>query len=352
VSGSAIAGCGIALPEKELHNKELAERFGRTEEWIFERTGIETRRIAVDGESTASLGTLASRRALDAAGVVPEEIDLVIVATSTPDFQMPSAASLVQDAIGASGAGAFDLNAACSGFLYALAQAAALIDAGTVERVVVCGADTLTHVTDPADLGTSILFGDGAGAVVVEKIEGENRLGPFNLLSDGAKADLLYIPPAEGVMKMRGREVYKHAVEGMTAAIRDIVAAAGLSIDDVDAVVAHQANARILEGVASRLDLPEERVLSHIARFGNTSAASIPIELAYGAEGGALTEDSVVVVTAFGAGFAWGAGIVRWGTGRAANDSPIGDGVPERSRQGPEDRVSGRRPSWGESNDG
>nr|MBA3430842.1 beta-ketoacyl-ACP synthase 3 [Actinomycetota bacterium] len=314
---------------------ELAERFGRTEEWIFERTGIETRRVASEGESTVSLGTLASQRALEAARVSPEDVDLVIVATSTPDYQMPSAASLVQHRVGARRAGAFDLNAACSGFLYALAQAAALVDAGTVERIVVCGADTLTHVTDRDDLGTSILFGDGAGAVVVEKADGAPRLGPFKLLSDGDKAGLLYISPQEGVMKMRGREVYRHAVEGMTAAIRDITVTAGLSIDDVDAVVAHQANARILEGVASRLGMAEERVLSHIARFGNTSAASIPIELAYGAEGGALTEGSVVVITAFGAGFAWGAGVVRWGPVRAIGSASASD----------DKLVSDRRPS-------
>ena len=317
MTGTALTGWGMALPEATLGNDELAERFGKTETWILERTGIYTRRVALGAETTAWLGTEASRRALDVAGAAPDDIDIVIVATSTPDHQMPSAASLVQARLGAGRAGSFDLNAACSGFLYALAQGDALIKAGTARRVLVCGSDTLTHVTDPGDLGTSILFGDGAGAVVLEATDGPSRLGPFRLLSDGSCAELLYIPREEGVMRMRGKEVYRHAVEGMTEAVRDIISAAGLTVADVDAVVAHQANARILGAVASRLGLPREKALSNIDRFGNTSAASIPIELVVAAESGALHADSVVVITAFGAGFAWGAGVVHWGAGVA-----------------------------------
>jgi len=313
VTGSAVTGWGFAVPDKKLGNQELGERFEVSPEWIFKRTGIEERRLASPEETSAELGTLASAKALAVAGLDPAELDMVIVATSTPDFQMPSAASLVQDKLKATGAGAFDLNAACSGFLYALAQAHGLAAAGTARRIMVCGSDTLTHVTDADDVGTSILFGDGAGSVVVEAVEGPSRLGPFNLLSDGAQAPLLYIPKAAGVMRMRGREVYRHAVEGMAGAVRDTLDAAGLETTEIDALVAHQANARILEAVAARLDLKEDQVLSNIAHYGNTSAASIPIELALAADAGLLADGSVVVVTAFGAGFAWGAGIVRWG---------------------------------------
>ena len=326
MTGAAITGWGMALPQAELSNADLAARLGIDEEGIFTRTGIRTRRIAGPGETSASLGTEASLGALRTAGIAPTDLDVVVVATSTPDYQMPSAASLVQTQLDASKAGAFDINAACSGFLYALAQASALVQAGMAGRVLVVGADTLTRVTDADDPKTSIIFGDGAGAVVVEKIDGPDRLGPFKLLSDGSLAPLLYIPPEEGVMRMRGREVYRHAVEGMTQSVRDILEAAGYTIEDVDALVAHQANARILEAVASRLGLKGERVLSTIERVGNTSAASIPIELALACEGGLLADDDVVLLTAFGAGFAGGAGVVRWGPGRplrpAVGESP------------------------------
>ncbi len=315
MTGVAITGTGMALPQAELSNADLAVRLGVDEAGIFTRTGIRTRRIAGEDETTASLGTEAALGALKAAGVPAGDLDMVIVATSTPDYQMPSAASLVQTRLNAGRAGAFDLNAACSGFLYALAQGSALVEAGTAERVLVVGADTLTRVTDAADPKTSIIFGDGAGAVVIEKVDEPTRLGPFNLFSDGSLAPLLYIPPEEGVMRMRGREVYRHAVEGMAQAVCDILEASGYTIEDVDALVAHQANARILEAVANRLGLKEERVLSNIERVGNTSAASIPIELALASAGDLLADDDVVIVTAFGAGFAWGAGVVRWGLG-------------------------------------
>lgn len=321
MTGAAITGWGMALPPQELSNADLATRLGVDEEGIFTRTGIRTRRLAGPGETSGSLGTEASRAALRTAGVAAEDLDMVIVATSTPDFQLPSAASLVQAQLNASRAGAYDLNAACSGFLYALAQASALVEAGMAERMLVVGADTLTRVTDADDPKTSIIFGDGAGAVVVEKIDGPSRLGPFKLLSDGSLAPLLYIPPEEGFMRMRGREVYRHAVEGMTQSVCDILESAGFTIEDVDAFVAHQANARILEAVASRLGLKEERVLSTIERVGNTSAASIPIELALAGDGGLLADDDIVILTAFGAGFAWGAGVVRWGAGSRTSGS-------------------------------
>lgn len=326
MTGAAITGWGMALPPQELSNADLAARLGVDEEGIFTRTGIRTRRIAGPDETSASLGTEAARAALRTAGVAAEDLDMVIVATSTPDFQLPSAASLVQAQLNASRAGAYDLNAACSGFLYALAQASAVVEAGMGERMLVVGADTLTRVTDVNDPKTSIIFGDGAGAVVVERIDGPTRLGPFKLLSDGSLAPLLYIPPEEGFMRMRGREVYRHAVEGMTQSVCDILESAGFTIEDVDAFVAHQANARILEAVASRLGLKEERVLSTIERVGNTSAASIPIELALAGDDGLLADDDIVVLTAFGAGFAWGAGVVRWGAGGPGPPAGTGDG--------------------------
>ncbi|CAN5180729.1 ketoacyl-ACP synthase III [soil metagenome] len=327
MTGAAITGSGMALPPSELSNADLAVRLGVDEAGIFTRTGIRTRRVAGEGETTASLGTEAAQGALTASGVPAEDLDMVIVATSTPDYQMPSAASLVQTRLNAARAGAYDINAACSGFLYALAQGSALVEAGMAERVLVVGADTLTRVTDATDPKTSIIFGDGAGAVVVERVDEPSRLGPFKLLSDGSLAPLLYIPPEEGVMRMRGREVYRHAVEGMAQAVCDILEIAGYTIEDVDALVAHQANARILEAVATRLGLKEERVLTNIERVGNTSAASIPIELALASEEGLLADDDVVIVTAFGAGFAWGAGVVRWGSGHPVAQAVSGAGT-------------------------
>jgi len=309
--GAAITGWGIALPERELHNAELARRLDVTEEWILERTGINSRHVAAPTDSASSLSIEAGIAALKRAGLDASQLDMVIVATSTPDEQMPATASLVQHALGASGAGAFDLNAACSGFLVALAQAGALVTSGMAQRVLVCGADLLTRVLDYDDPRSCILFGDGAGAVVLESAPGI-AFGPFRIVPDGSKEPLLRIPADDGHLRMKGREVYRHAVASMSAAVKEVLVEAGLSVTDIDLLVAHQANARIVEAVALRLGLDPSRAMLNISRLGNTSAASIPLALAEAVETGKLHDSDLVVLTAFGAGFVWGAGIVRW----------------------------------------
>jgi 3-oxoacyl-[acyl-carrier-protein] synthase-3 len=312
--GAAVTGWGTALPARELTNEELAPRLGLTAEWIFARTGIRSRRVAGPGDTTSSLAIEAATAALERTGVDAGELDMIVLATCTPDYKMPAAARLVQHALGAGRAAAYDLNAACSGFVYAMAQADALLDAGSAERVLVIGADVLTTVTDYSDPKSSIIFGDGAGALVLEAGDGLPAQGPWQLGSEGSQPELLWIPPETGLISMQGREVYKRAVEGMAQSVRDVMDAAGMSIEEVDLLVAHQANARILEAVAARLSLPPDRLALNIEWLGNTSAASIPIALSDAAEAGRLEDGHRVVLTTFGAGFTWGTGIVRWGT--------------------------------------
>ncbi|MDQ4028796.1 MAG: beta-ketoacyl-ACP synthase 3, partial [Actinomycetota bacterium] len=219
--------------------------------------------------------------------------------------------------LGARNAGAFDTNAACSGFLFALAQGTALIEAGTVRRVLVCGADVLTRFTDPTDIGSCILFGDGAGAALIEHFDGRSRVGPFSMRADGSRPELLWISPETGTLRMEGREVYRHAVEAMTSSVQELLKDTSLTLDDIDLLVAHQANARILKAVADRLGFPSERVVTNIARIGNTSAASIPLAIADAVESGVVKDGDRIVLTAFGAGFTWGAGLIEWGRGPA-----------------------------------
>lgn len=311
--GAAITGWGVALPARELRNDELADSLPVTAEWIRDRTGIEMRRVAGPEDSAAGLATTAGRAALARAGVEPDEIDMVIVATSTPDYQIPASAPLVQDALGAGNAGAFDVNAACSGFLYGLAQSDGLIASGSATKVLLCGSDLLTRVSDYTDPSSCVLFGDGAGAVVIERTEGASRLGPFVLRSDGSDARLLYIPTGEPYLRMQGREVYRRAVDGMTRSVSDVVARSGMKLDEIDLVVAHQANARIVEAVGQRLGLRPDQVALNIAKLGNTSAASIPLALAQAWDDGNLENGDHVILTAFGAGLVWGAALVRWG---------------------------------------
>lgn len=314
--GAHITGWGAGLPSRELDNTALAAILDVEEEWIFQRTGIRSRRVVADGQTTSSLATEASRRAIERAGLSPEQIDLVLVATSTPDYQLPATACLVQAALGCTHAAAFDLNAACAGFLYALAQATAVIDSGAYERVLVCGADTLSLVTDYSDARSCILFGDGAGAVVVERTDAAGGLGPFILRADGSQPELLYVRPDERLIKMQGREVYRRAIDAMASVLEEVVGKSGLRLDDVDLFVAHQANARIVEAVAARLGLDETKLALNIESLGNTSAASIPLALVDAADRGVLAPGDVVALTAFGAGFAWGAGLIRWGPPR------------------------------------
>ncbi|MGH2755707.1 MAG: beta-ketoacyl-ACP synthase III [Actinomycetota bacterium] len=313
--GVAVTGWGSAVPETVVSNADIGAQVDVEPDWIFQRTGITSRHIAADGQKTSELATDAARRALGVAGADAEMLDAIIVATVTPDLQIPATASLVQSSLGARRAAAFDLNAGCSGFLYALSQATAMVVSGQARRVLVVGADILSRVIDFSDPRSAVLFGDGAGAVVVERSIGRDRIGPFLLGSDGSEPDLLCIPRSTGLISMQGREVYRRAVEAMSDSIRDLSRAQGIELEEIDLVVCHQANARILASVADRTGLPEERFLSNISSYGNTSAASIPLALAEAADGGRLGPGDLVVLAAFGAGFTWGAGLVRWGEG-------------------------------------
>ena len=312
MTASTITGLGVALPEAALSNEDLAPRLGLSEEWIQSRTGIESRRIASSEETAASLGARAAVNALSDAGASPADVDMIICATVTPQWVLPATACAIQAEIGSDGA-AFDLNAGCSGFIYALAQADALIRAGAAKRVVVIGSEVMSRITDYDDPKTAILFGDGAGAVVVEGSEGSAALGPFRLFSDGTRPKLLYVPSDTRLIRMEGREVYRAAVNAMARSVTDLLAAMGMAPSDVDLLVAHQANQRILDAVVARAGLDESRAYSNIARYGNTSSASIPIALFEARLEGRLREGDSVVLTAFGAGFTWGAGLVRWG---------------------------------------
>ncbi|MGH2736478.1 MAG: beta-ketoacyl-ACP synthase III, partial [Actinomycetota bacterium] len=312
MTGATITGIGVSVPETRLDNSELARRLSVSEEWIFDRTGISSRRIAAENDSTSSLALQAARRALTHAGITASDLDMIVVATVTPDYQFPAVASLVQHELGATRAGAFDLAAGCSGWLYALAQSKALVESGAARKVLVCGADVLSRVTDYSDPRSSILFGDGAGAAIVSAVDGPSDFGPFTLSSDGSEPELLCIPPGTPYISMQGREVYKHAVDAISGAVAEALDLAGVTRDERCVLVAHQANARILSAVARRLQWPEHRAVVNIDHYGNTSSASIPIALEEAMRSGQLEPGDLLVVTAFGAGFAWGAGTVRW----------------------------------------
>ena len=310
--GSRISGLGVALPSGELTNAELALRLNRSEEWIEERTGIVSRRIASEDETVSELGTVASRRALADACIAADDVDSIVCATITPEWAFPATGCLIQASLG-SKAPAFDLNAGCSGFLFGLAQANAMVRSGAAGRVLVVGTEVLSKIIDHDDVGTSILFGDGAGAAVVEGAEQGAGMGPFCLNSDGGRPQLLYLPRETGLIHMEGREVYRAAVQAMASSVADVLSRCGVAVSDVNLVVAHQANQRILDGVAQRVGLDPERTFSNIRYRGNTSAASLPIALFEAREQGRLNEGDLVVLVAFGAGFSWGAAVVRWG---------------------------------------
>lgn len=308
--GARIAGLGVALPPRVVWNAELAPRLGLTEEWIVERTGIQSRHVADEDETTSRLGAQAAQAALQDAGVDAGDVDLVVCATVTPDWRFPAAASLIQDALGLRAA-AFDLNAGCSGFLYALAQADAAVRSGAATTALVVGAEILSRITDYGDPKSAALFGDGAGAAVVTRAEAPH-LGPFSLYSDGSRPELLFVPNETGLISMQGREVYRAAVDGMARSVQALLDGSGISPADVKLVVAHQANQRILNAVGSRLGLGDGVVFSNIATCGNTSAASIPLALHDARSANKMQDGDLVVLTAFGAGFTWGAGLVRW----------------------------------------
>lgn len=311
---AGIAAIAMATPSQVVDNAAIAAQLDVREEWIESRTGIVERRHAAAGDSLVDLAAGAGTRALLRANLEPAEIDLVVVATTTPDDQLPNAAPLVAHALGIPAAGAFDLGAACTGFVAALAAAAGQVESGRSRAALVIGADLMSRVVDPGDRNTSILFGDGAGAAVVTAAAGHGRIGPSVLGSDGSAADLVAIPRADGVIQMRGQDTFRRAVSCLTEASAEAVELAGIGLADVDLFVFHQANGRILRAVGERLGLERDRVVDCIARYGNTSAATVPIALCEAAAEGRLFPGARVLVGAFGAGLTWGAAVVEWGS--------------------------------------
>lgn len=307
---AGIFGVGAALPERTVTNADLRDSLDTSDEWIVKRTGIRERRRLEQGGSLTKLAAEACRAALADAGRRPEDVDRLIAATITPDRLTPGLAPEVAAEIGVRGA-AYDLNAACAGFLYALDEAAAAVETGRARTVLVCGAEALSRITDHEDRSTAVVLADGAGAVVVGGGDLDLGCPPFVLDCDPGRSALLG-SDERGVIRMQGREVYRHAVDRMAEATATALARAGLTTDDVDLLVAHQANARIVEATAAALGLPTERVALNVDRVANTSAASIPLALAHAERDGLLRPGATVVLAAFGAGFVWGAGVVSW----------------------------------------
>lgn len=309
---AGVFGIGSALPDNVVTNADYEAYLDTDAEWIERRTGIRERRH-LNGKSTLTdLAADACNDALADAGRDPADVDHVIVSTLTPDRLTPGLAPGVADAIGANGAGAVDINAACAGFLYALDQAAALIESERAKLVVVCCAEALSRITDQSDRGTAILFADGAGAVVVAGGDLERSCGPFILRSDGVHGDLLYAESEERLLKMDGQQVYRHAVDRMVEATTEALARARMSVDDIDLLVVHQANSRIIEASAAALGMPDEKVFVNVDTLANTSSASIPLALHQAEREGRLKPGDTVALATFGAGFVWGAGIVSW----------------------------------------
>ena len=320
---SRIAGTGSYLPEKVLTNDDLAKLVDTSDEWIASRTGIRERHIAADGETTGDLAYHAAVRALAAAGVDASELDLVVLGTTTPDLVFPSTACLLQHRLGANGCPAFDVNAACSGFIYALSVADKFIRSGAAKTALVVGAETLTRMVDWSDRSTCVLFGDGAGAVVL-KADAETGILNTHLHADGGKKELLWNPvgvsvgfkPGEhnaGVrILMAGNDVFKHAVKALDAVVEETLEANGLDRHEIDWLIPHQANLRIIEATAKRLDMPMERVIVTVDKHGNTSSGSVPLALDHAVRSGAVQRGQLVLLEAFGGGFTWGSALLRY----------------------------------------
>jgi 3-oxoacyl-[acyl-carrier-protein] synthase-3 len=331
-----ITGWGIAVPEKVLSNDTLSSFIDTSDEWIRTRTGIQYRRIADKDQSTSSLASEAAVNALQVANLSPNEVDLIIVATSTPEYIFPSTACLVQEQIGANNAGAFDLLAACTGFIYALNMAAQAIRSGSTQSALVIGAETLSRIVDWDDRNTCVLFGDGAGAFVLQANQEPGGLLSAVMHSDGSGADLLSVPAGGSAMpasrqtvdqglhfiKMNGKEVFRFATRVMTQATHEAIAKANLGIDDIHLIVPHQANIRILKSAARGLKLPMDRIVVNLKDFGNTSTASIPIAAFEAITDGRIKPGDNIVLVGFGAGLTWGAATIQW-TGPHLVDKPI-----------------------------
>jgi 3-oxoacyl-[acyl-carrier-protein] synthase-3 len=320
---SVIKGCGSALPQRVMTNADMSKIVDTNDEGIVERTGIKARHIAGEGETTRTLGVLAARRALEHAGLEPSAVDLIIVATATPDQTFPATATLIQADLGITRGAAFDVQAVCSGFVYALTVADAMIKTGQAHCVLVIGSETFSRILDWTDRGTCVLFGDGAGAMVLEaETHPDSPLSPGLLVSrirsDGRYHDKLYVdggPSTTGTvghLRMEGREVFKHAVTNIASVMEEAMAAAGVAPDEVDWFVPHQANRRILEGTARKLGIREDRIVMTLDRHGNTSAASIPLAFDAAVKDGRIARGELVLFEAMGGGFTWGAVLARF----------------------------------------
>jgi 3-oxoacyl-[acyl-carrier-protein] synthase-3 len=320
---SVVIGTGSYLPDRVLTNADLAATVDTTDDWIVERTGIRQRHIAAEGELTSDLGVAAARRALAAAGLTPDGIDLIVVATATPDQTFPACATVIQHKLGMTHGVAFDVAAVCSGFLYALSVADAMLVTGAANTALVIGAETFSRLLDWSDRGTCVLFGDGFGAVVLRAEDGAGTSADRGILasklhSDGRYNDLLFVdggPGSTGTvgkLRMKGREVFRHAVTNLASVMTETLAAAGLAAADVAWIVPHQANLRILEGTAKKLELPLTRVIVTVDRHANTSAASVPLALDAAVRDGRIKRGDLLILEAMGGGFTWGAAAVRW----------------------------------------
>lgn len=322
-----ITGTGSYMPEKVLTNFDLEKMVETSNDWIVARTGIEERRIAADGENTSDMATRAAERALEMAGVSPEEIDLIVMGTITGDYPWPATACIVQNNLGAKNAYAYDLSAACSGFVYALSSATDYLVAGRGKKALVIGAEILSRIVDWTDRNSCVLFGDGAGAVVLEATEGGDAgVLSSHMHSDGSYLDLLYqpgfgtrmTPSVEAIndrssfLKMQGNEVFKVAVRSLTEVSLEALEANGLGVEDVSLFIPHQANRRILEATAKRIKLNDDQVFINVHKYGNTSGATIPVAMDEANRAGQLKSGDIVLLTAFGGGFTWGSNLIRW----------------------------------------
>ena len=323
VTRSVITGCGAYLPTRVLSNSDLAKMVDTSDAWIVERTGIQRRHIASDGETTSDLAFEAAKRALANAKIDADDVDVVVVATTTPDETFPSIATKIQARLGMTRGAAFDVQAVCSGFIYGLSVADNFVRGGQAATVLLIGAETMSRILDWKDRSTCVLFGDGAGAVVIQAAEGDGTTADRGILntkiySDGRLHDLLYTDggvsstQTAGHLRMQGREVFKHAVTNISGAMVESTRAAGLTPADIDWFVPHQANQRILAGTARKLGIASERVVSTIAEHGNTSAASVPLALSVAVEDGRVKPGHLILMEAMGGGFTWGAALLRW----------------------------------------
>lgn len=322
---ATITGLGAYAPERVITNDELSQLVETSDEWIVERTGIRERRIAADEQALSDLCLPAAEEALNQAGLDGKDVDLIVVATVTPDMMFPSTSALLADQLGATDAAAYDLSAGCTGFMYAVAQAYGMVAAGLAQRALVVGGDVLSRILDWSDRSTVVLFGDGAGAVVVEPSDEPGFLA-FELGADGAGGEHLWLPGSgsrlfaepDRVVKMNGREVFKFATRVLVDSARAVLDQQGMRVEDVDVYVPHQANVRIIDHATKKLGIPSDRVVINVDRYGNTSSGSIPLALADAQADGRLRAGSLVLMTGMGAGLTWGSALMRWTTGGVA----------------------------------